>query len=185
MEFKVGLIQNPLPANDPNSDFESLKFNFVFSHKAFSDSRQTIKAIANVKRKSSNLDMKGLLLYESINSDFNLECNVNYGKNKQVSVTIFWSHPRTTLEEIKAHINITVPTFTPMAVKVEISELHNRDYKVSYKNNQEHAIKISNNHKYLINNYQFLFDFRLILAEQHLVVTVLMQLVFTKILVPR
>ncbi|KAH1029523.1 hypothetical protein HUJ05_002749, partial [Dendroctonus ponderosae] len=145
MEFKVGLIQNPLPLNDPNSDFESLKFDFVFSHKAFSDSRQTIKAIANVKRKSSNLDMKGLLLYESINSDFNLECSVNYGKDKQVSVTIFWSHPRTTLEEIKAHINITVPTFTPMAVKVEISEIHSRDYKIdingtTFSGHSAHAI---------------------------------------------
>lgn len=131
MELKVSLIQNPLPLNDPNSDFESLKFDFIFSHKAFTDSKQTIKAIATVKRKSSNLDMKGMLLYESINSDLNLECSVKYGNNKEVFINVFWSHPRTTLEEIKAHVNITVPSFTPMTLKVEISEKQSRDYKVS------------------------------------------------------
>lgn len=130
MEFKVGLIQNPLPLNDPKSDSESLKFDFIFSHKAFTDSRQTIRAIANVKRKSSDLDLKGLLLYESINSDIKLEGSVNYAKNKQASVTAFWSHPRTTLEYIKADLNVTLPTFTPMTLSVEVNEVHNREYKV-------------------------------------------------------
>ncbi|XP_066155546.1 uncharacterized protein Apoltp [Euwallacea fornicatus] len=149
MEFKVGLIQNPLPLNDPKSDSESLKFDFIFSHKAFSDSRQTIKAVANVKRKSSDLDLKGLLLYESINSDINLECGVNYGKNKQASVTVFWSHPRTTLEEIKAHINLTIPTFTPMTLKVEISELQSREYKLDIS-----GTSFSNHSAYIVGLYQ-------------------------------
>ncbi|XP_050313934.1 apolipophorins [Anthonomus grandis grandis] len=130
MEFKVGLIQNPLPPNDPNSDFESLKFDFLFSHKAFTDAKQTIKAVANVKRISSNLDLKGSLFYETINSNTNMECIVNYGHNKQVSLAAFYSHPRTTLEEIKAYVNISVPTFVPMLLKVEVSEKQSKNYRL-------------------------------------------------------
>ncbi|CAG9760350.1 unnamed protein product [Ceutorhynchus assimilis] len=147
LEFNVDLIQNPLPLNDTNSDFESLKFDFKFSHKAFTDNKQTIKAISTVKRKSSNLDMKGIFFYETANFDVNMECAVNYGDNKQAAVTIFWSHPRTTMEEIKAHLNITVPTFTPMILKVEISEMQNRDYRLDisgtwFSGHSAHAVGI-------------------------------------------
>ncbi|XP_030755989.1 uncharacterized protein LOC115882214 [Sitophilus oryzae] len=130
MEFKVALIQFPVPLNDPNLDFESLKFDFMFSHKAFTDSKHTIKALATVSRKSTNLDMKGTILFETINADLNVECIVNYGNNKQVAITVFWSHPRTTLEEIKAYINITVPNFTPMVIKLDISEKQSKDYRI-------------------------------------------------------
>ncbi|KAL1492708.1 hypothetical protein ABEB36_010924 [Hypothenemus hampei] len=129
VEFKVVLIQNPLPLNDPKSDFESLKFDFIFSHKAFTDSKQTIEASASVKRNSTNLDLKGKLLYETFNADINFEALVNYAKNKQTSLTVFWSHPRTTLEEIKAHVNLTIPSFTPVILKVEINEIHSKEYK--------------------------------------------------------
>ncbi|XP_060537065.1 uncharacterized protein LOC132708634 isoform X2 [Cylas formicarius] len=131
MEFKIGLIQNPLPLNDPNSELESLKFDFIFSHKSFADSKQTIRAAADIKRKSSNLDLKGMILYESINADVNVECVINYGNNKQISATVFWSHPRATLEEIRAHVNLTLPTFSPMLLSIEISEKMSRDYKLN------------------------------------------------------
>lgn len=170
MEFKVGLIQNPLPLNDPKSDSESLKFDFIFSHKAFTDSRQTIRAVANVKRKSSDLDLKGLLLYESINSDIKLEGSVNYAKNKQASVKAFWSHPRTTLEYIKGDLNITLPTFTPMTLSVEVNEVHNREYKVK----QPLLILIF---------FLIMYYFSLLLAEPLLVIIAPMRWVFINIAV--
>ncbi|KAF7269539.1 hypothetical protein GWI33_017432 [Rhynchophorus ferrugineus] len=159
MEFKMGLIQNPLPLSDPKADNENLKFDFIFSHKAFTDTKHTIKASASLQRKSSKLDMKGAISLESINSDINVECVVNYGNNKQVSVTAFWSHPRTTLEEIKARINITVPSFTAMILKVEILETQSKNYRLDlsgtwFSGHSAHAVgsyqdksnKISSNH---------------------------------------
>ncbi|KAJ8964440.1 hypothetical protein NQ314_004909, partial [Rhamnusium bicolor] len=130
MDLTVKLNQNPLPANHPEADFQNLQFDLIFSYKSFSDNKRTLKVLAAVSRKSSNLALKGEFICESFRHDVNMAVLVKYGNNKEVSITVFWSHPRSTLEQIKTHINVTIPSFTPMILKVEVEEKHPKDYMI-------------------------------------------------------
>lgn len=130
MDLVVKLNQSPVAPDHPEADFQTLKFDLLFSYKAFTDNKRTLKLVTAVNRKSNNLALKGEFIYESYRHDLNIAALVKYGDNKEIVATIFWSHPRSTLEQIKTHINITIPSFTPMILKVDIEEKHPKDYMV-------------------------------------------------------
>ncbi|KAJ8968085.1 hypothetical protein NQ317_002630 [Molorchus minor] len=133
MDLTVKLLQNPLSEDHPEADFQTLRFNLLYSYKTYSDNKRTVTVIAGVSRKSTNLALKSEFIYETYRHDINLAAVVKYGNNKQVSMTFYWSYPRTTLEQIKAHVNITIPSFTPMVLKVDIEEKTPKDYIVDIK----------------------------------------------------
>ncbi|KAG5880871.1 hypothetical protein JTB14_004019 [Gonioctena quinquepunctata] len=128
--FKVH--QNPLSKDDPDADFETLKFELLLSSKIYSDSKRQFKVVSILSKKASNLDLKGEFIYETFRHNITTAFLVKYGKNKEVSVTIFWSHPRTALEQIKTHVNVTIPSFTPMILKLDITEKAKKDYMIDF-----------------------------------------------------
>ncbi|XP_018566495.1 uncharacterized protein LOC108907336 [Anoplophora glabripennis] len=132
MDLIIKLIQNPV-ADQPDADIQTLKFDLLFSYKSFTDNKRTLKLVTGLSRKSSNLALKGEFIYESFRHDVNIAALVKYGDNKEVAVTIFWSHPRLTLEQIKTHINITIPSFTPMILKLDVQEKHPKDFMIDIK----------------------------------------------------
>nr|XP_023014254.1 uncharacterized protein LOC111504019 [Leptinotarsa decemlineata] len=131
-DLTIKLHQNPLPNNHPEADFKTLKFELLLSSKVFTDNKRIFRAVSTLNRKSSNLDLKGEFIYETFRQNITTALLVKYGKNKEVSVTIFWSHPRTALEQIKTHVNVTIPSFTPMILKLEIVEKSRKDYMIDF-----------------------------------------------------
>ncbi|VEN60493.1 unnamed protein product, partial [Callosobruchus maculatus] len=130
MDLSLKLKQNPLTEDHPDADHHTLNFDVLLSYKSFTDNKRVFKAVSSLNRKSTNLDLKGELVYEAFRHDVNAVAVVKYGGNKQVSVTVFWSHPRSALEQIKTHVNITIPSFTPMILKLDVNEKQPNDYMV-------------------------------------------------------
>lgn len=131
MDLQVKLKQNPLTEDHPEANYKTLNFELLISYKTFTDNKCTLTAEASVGRKSTGLDLKGEFMYETVRHNINAVGIVKYGDNKEVSVTVFWSRPRSTLEQIRTHINITVPSFTPMILKLAIEEKEPKYYMVS------------------------------------------------------
>lgn len=138
MDLVFKLHQNPSPHEHPEADYYTFKFETVASQMTLSNGIRRFSIETLVARKSSNLGLKGTFTYETHRSEMNSMLVVKYGENKEVSATIYYSHPRKTLTEINTHINVTIPSFTPMILALDIMEQHPHDYKVRY-------IQISNN----------------------------------------
>ncbi|KAJ8955428.1 hypothetical protein NQ318_003526 [Aromia moschata] len=96
-DLTVQLFQNPLPESHPQAANQTLRFNLLISYKTYIDNKRTLLVQAGVNRNSSNLALNGEFRYESFRHDINVAALVKYSKNKQVSVALFWSHPRSTL----------------------------------------------------------------------------------------
>lgn len=90
-----------------------------------------ITASAILKRPSTELDMGLEMMYETSGPDTNTLVKVKYATEKEVSVGVFWSHPRTALEHLEGRLNITIPTFKPMVVEGKLHENKTSVYVVS------------------------------------------------------
>ncbi|CAH0561935.1 unnamed protein product [Brassicogethes aeneus] len=126
VELNVTLDQNPLTESHPDAAKQTLKFKLSFSYK-FIDSKRSLSTEVTVVRPSSNLNLKGSIFYQQMGDHFNCKLSVN-SNNKEVAVSLAFSHPRTTLEQIKADLNITVPSYKPMILIFELEEKLPRDY---------------------------------------------------------
>ncbi|CAG9816912.1 unnamed protein product [Phaedon cochleariae] len=132
MDLKIKVRQNPLRPNHPDADKRTLNFDLLLSYKSFIDNKRLFKAVTSLSRQSSNLALKGEFIYETFRYDVNMAASVSYGKNKEISTTVYWSHPRSTLEQFHTHINITIPSFTPMVVKLDVEEKIPKEYTIDF-----------------------------------------------------
>lgn len=135
MDLTMKVKQTPFPPEHPEAEFRTLIFDSVISYKTFTDNKRTWKAEASLLKRSSNLDLQGMFIYETFRHNMNIVSEVKYGSDRKISTTVFWSRPKQTLEEIKLHVNISAPTFTPMIVKIEIVEKQSKAYIVRNWNN--------------------------------------------------
>lgn len=142
IDLNVLLKQNPLPEGHPDAQKLTLTFEWLTSYKFFVDSKRTFETGVRIQRPSSNLNISSKFNYQTIGSDINVLFFVKYGNNKEIAITGFWSHPRTTLEQIKAYLNVTVPSFVPMLVKIEVQEQMNDDWKVQQRTNFKRTFKL-------------------------------------------
>uniref|UniRef100_A0A6P7GJY7 Uncharacterized protein LOC114337760 n=1 Tax=Diabrotica virgifera virgifera TaxID=50390 RepID=A0A6P7GJY7_DIAVI len=127
------LYQSPLPKSHPDAEDKMFKFETVASHSFLVDGRRKLRVDTSIIRKSSNLGLRGEFTYETYRSDVSSALVIQYGKNKEVSITTFWSHPRSNLEQIKTHINVTIPSFTPMILRLEVLEKQPKDFMIDFK----------------------------------------------------
>ncbi|XP_056647213.1 uncharacterized protein LOC130451874 [Diorhabda sublineata] len=132
-DFSFKLYQSPLPKSNPNADDNTLKFEILASYSLLSDGRKKFQIETSVNRRSNNLELRGKLTYETYRYDITSVLLIQYGQNKEVSITIFWSHPRSSLEQIKTHVNVTIPSFTPMILRLQITEKQPKDYMIDFK----------------------------------------------------
>ncbi|KAJ8914493.1 hypothetical protein NQ315_002765 [Exocentrus adspersus] len=132
MDLAIKLNQSPT-SQSSNLEKENLEFDLLFSYKAFTDNKRTLRLVAALNKESSDIHLKGEFTYEHFLYDINIAALVKYGDNKDVSVTMFWSHPRSTMEQIKTHINVTIPSFTPMIFNLDIEEKHPKYYQIDLK----------------------------------------------------
>lgn len=95
------------------------------------DYKTRITASAILKKPVTDLDMGLEMMYESSGPDTSGLVKVKYATEKEVSVSVFWSHPRTTLEHIEGRLNITIPTFKPMVIEGKLHENKTSVYIVS------------------------------------------------------
>lgn len=122
MDLNIKLKQSPLPPEHPEAEFRTLTFDALISHKTFTDNKRTWEAKATLLKRSSNLDLKGGIIYETFKHSTNVISELKYGDNKEIVMTVHWSRPKQTLENIKLHVNVTASSFTPMVMKIEILE---------------------------------------------------------------
>ncbi|XP_072402619.1 uncharacterized protein Apoltp isoform X1 [Diabrotica undecimpunctata] len=127
------LYQSPLPRNHPDAEDKMFKFEILASHSFLVDGRRKLRIETSINRKSSNLGLRGEFTYETYRHDVSSALVIQYGQNKELSITTFWSHPRTNFEHIKTHINITIPSFTPMILRLEVLEKQPKDFMIDIK----------------------------------------------------
>lgn len=131
MDLTVKLKQAPFPPEHPEAEFRTLTFESVISYKTFADNKRTWEARASVFKRSSNLDLSGMIIYETFRHNVNVISEVKYGENKKILMTVLWSRPKQSLEDIKLYLNISASPFIPMVVKVDILEKQPNTYMVS------------------------------------------------------
>lgn len=88
--------------------------------------------MVSVARKSTDLDLRGQFTVEAKNPTVDALFVIKYGDDKEVSVSVFWSYPRTTLTQMEGRINVTVPTFSSMILQGKLEEKAASDYIVSF-----------------------------------------------------
>lgn len=131
MDLTFKLKQAPFPPEHPEAAFRTLTFDSIISYKTFTDNKRTWTAEASLVKASSNLDLRGSLIYETFRHNVNIISEVKYGNDKTVSMTVLWSKPKQTLEEIKLHVNVSAPAFAPLILSIEIVETQSKAYMVS------------------------------------------------------
>ncbi|KAJ3640007.1 hypothetical protein Zmor_003331 [Zophobas morio] len=122
VESKFDLTSCPLEKNHPEAELHKLKLEWLFSYKSLLDSTRTFNTILSVSKQSTGLNLKGEFTVEVKNPNVDVLMVIKYGNDKEVSVAVFWSHPRTQLEHMEGRINITVPSFTPMILEGKLQE---------------------------------------------------------------
>lgn len=132
IESKFDLTSSPLEKSHPNAELEKLTVEWLFSYKSLPDSTRTLNTILSVNKQSSGLNLKGEFTVQMKNPNVDVLLVIKYGEDKEVSVSVFWSHPRTTLEHMEGRINITVPSFTPMILEGKLQEKVASQYIVSF-----------------------------------------------------
>lgn len=78
------------------------------------------------------MDMGLKFAFDLSGPDTNAHLLIRYAKDKDVSVAVFWSHPRSNFERIVARLNVTIPSFKSMIVEVRLDEKQTADYRVSF-----------------------------------------------------
>lgn len=131
MDLSIKLTQSPFPDTHPEGLFRKLTFDSLISYKTYTDNKRTWEAKASLYKMSSNLEMEGMFIYETFRHNINIISQLKYGSDKSISSTVLWSRPKQTLEDIKLHVNVSVPSFTPMVVKVGILEKQSKSFIVS------------------------------------------------------
>lgn len=132
IECKFDLSSSPLPANHPDVELHKLKFQWLFSYKSLPDSTRTLNTVLSVNRQSTGLHLKGQFSYETRGPVVNILFFVNYGSGKEVSITVFWSHPRAKLKQMEGRINVTVTSFSSMILQGKLQKKAASEYIVSF-----------------------------------------------------
>ncbi|KYB29704.1 hypothetical protein TcasGA2_TC031518 [Tribolium castaneum] len=130
VETKFDLTSSPLEKNHPDAELHKLSVEWFFSYKSLPDGTRTLNTILSVGKQSTGLNLKGKFNVVVKNPTVDVLLVIKYGNDKEVSVTMFWSHPRTTLEQMEGRINITIPSFTPMILQGKLQEKVASDYIV-------------------------------------------------------
>lgn len=131
MDLTLKLKQAPFPPEHPEAAFRTLTFESVISYKTFTDTKRTWEARASLLKRSSNLDLNAMIVYEVFRHNVNVISEIKYGNDKKLLMSVLWSRPKQTLEDIKLFLNITAPSFKPMVLKVGILEKQPKSYMVS------------------------------------------------------
>lgn len=131
MDLTIKLVQSPLPELHPEAEFRKLTFDSIISYKTYTDNKRTWEARASLVKRSSNLAIDGTLIYEVFSHNINVISELKYGNDKSISMASLWSRPKQTLEDIKFHVNVSVPSFTPMIIRVGILEKETKSFIVS------------------------------------------------------
>lgn len=121
---------SPLAKDHPEAEAKKLTLRVLVVH-SMQEYKTRITASAALKRPSTELDMGLDMMYEGSGPDTNVLVKVKYAKEKEVSVNVFWSHPRNALEHIEGRLNVTIPTFKPMVVEGKLHENKSSVYIVS------------------------------------------------------
>lgn len=121
---------SPLPKEHPEAEAKKLTMQVLIVH-SMQDYKTRLTASAFLKRLSTDLDMGLHVMYESSGPDTNALVKVKYATEKEISVNVFWSHPRTALEHIEGRLNITIPAFKPMVIEGKLHENKTSVYVVS------------------------------------------------------
>lgn len=129
-EFKFEVNSSPLPKDHPEAEAKKLTLRVMVVH-SMQDYKTRITTSAVLKRPSTDLEMGLETMYEASGPDTNALIRVKYATEKEVSVSVFWSHPRTTLEHMEGRLNITIPTFKPMVIEGKLHENKTSVYIVS------------------------------------------------------
>ncbi|KAF5300365.1 hypothetical protein FQR65_LT00986 [Abscondita terminalis] len=125
LEINLGAYTNDFQKDDPNR----LKILLEIKHKTTSNGVRFETKITALKS-ATDLDVGGEFQYVLAGPNTDLKAVLKYAKDKQVVVTIFWSHPRGTFEHYEGHLNVTIPNYTPMVITVKVDERRASNYDV-------------------------------------------------------
>ncbi|KAK4871887.1 hypothetical protein RN001_016011 [Aquatica leii] len=125
LEINSGAYTQDYQKDDPNR----LKVLLEIKHKTTSGGARFETKIMAVKP-ASYLDVGAEFHYVVAGPNTDMKALIKYAKEKQAVVTVFWSHPRGTFERYEGHLNITIPNYTPMVIKVKVDERRPSNYDV-------------------------------------------------------
>lgn len=77
-------------------------------------------------------DLKAGLIYERVGHWVDTRALIRYNTGKEILIQAFWSNPKQVLDDIEARLNITIPSYTPMILKVKLKEQNVHNYAVSF-----------------------------------------------------
>lgn len=111
--------------------------NGITTFKAFLAHRTLVNATklqidASLTKPTSGLDLKTALVCERMGHWVDTKALIRYNTGKEILMQAFWSHPKQPLDDIEARLNITVPSYTPMVLKVKVKEQNINNYAVSF-----------------------------------------------------
>lgn len=131
METRFSLISSPDLRKNLDNDKKKITVDSFVSYRTYMNSTK-FQAMASLTRPQSNLDLKGQLSCDVNGHDLNVNTLVRYAKNKEILLSMFWSHPRQALEYIEGRLNLTVPSFNPMILQGKLREKTDNNYLVSF-----------------------------------------------------
>lgn len=107
----------------------TLKSSLIYQHKPNSTK---FNAVVALKRPINNIDVGAQLFYDVTRHDVNAMISARYAKEKDITATIFWYHPRQALEYMEGRLNVTIPSFKPLILHGKLKEKRKDDYIVSF-----------------------------------------------------
>lgn len=133
MEGKFEVISGENLRDLMIDDPSRLRLKLVFYEKMTNAGAKFSISVSAVKP-ISDIDLRGEASYNLDGPNTDLTFLVQYATDKNIAVTIFWSHPRGTFEHFEGRLNVTVPSFTPMTIEGKLHEKYAADYDVSFLN---------------------------------------------------
>lgn len=129
IESKFIINSSPHLLSNLNDDPEMLTVQMFLSYRTLTNGTR-FKVSGAVSRLSTELDVKGQLSYDVIGYSTNAMALVRYNKGKDIVITVYWHHPRQTLETIDGRLNVTIPGFVPMVLEGKLKEKNSGDYAI-------------------------------------------------------
>ncbi|KRT82860.1 hypothetical protein AMK59_3749 [Oryctes borbonicus] len=107
----------------------STTFKAFLAHRTLVNATK-LQVDASLTKPSSGLDLKTALVYERMGYWVDTKALIRYNTGKEIMIQAFWSYPKQVLDDIEARLNITVPSYTPMILKVKVKEQNFHNYAI-------------------------------------------------------
>lgn len=112
-------------------DKEMLTFELFSMYQRLLNSTR-LKFNGLIRRPVSNIDVETKLFYETSKHDKTFKLSIHYADGKDITVTLYWYHPRHVLKKMEGYLKVGIPNYTPMVLDGKLKEKAESDYNVSF-----------------------------------------------------